>query len=105
MFQRTESGGRPAGLQRTFPTSHTVEFPHIGLQVNDIGVGAHHPAMEKSDGIGMANIRSRVGLVNDSFYIYSQPGHGTTHTIEYPQLGLNNCILTFLIDKAGKLFI
>jgi hypothetical protein len=105
MFQRTESGGRPADSQRTFPTSHTVEFPHIGLKVDDIGVGAHHPALEKSDGIGMANIRSRVGLVNDSFYIYSQLGHGTTNTIEYPQLGLNNCILTFLIDKAGKLLV
>lgn len=56
----------------------------ILLQVEDNGVGFDADEMEKSDGIGMANIRSRVGLVNGSFYIDSQPGHGTTATIEVP---------------------
>ena len=59
----------------------------IVLQVEDNGLGFDAQAMEKSDGIGMANIRSRVGLVNGSFFIDSQPGHGTTATIEVPTSG------------------
>ena len=60
----------------------------IVLQVEDNGLGFDAQAMEKSDGIGMANIRSRVGLVNGSFFIDSQPGHGTTATIEVPTSGV-----------------
>ena len=55
----------------------------IVLQVEDNGVGfAQDPG--SSDGLGMTNIRSRVELLQGSFFIDSQPGHGTTAVVEVP---------------------
>jgi hypothetical protein len=55
----------------------------IVLQVEDNGVGfAQDPGA--SDGLGMTNIRSRVELLQGSFFIDSQPGHGTTAVVEVP---------------------
>jgi hypothetical protein len=84
MFQRTKSRRSPGSLQRSFPTSWTVGFPHIGLQVEKIGVGAHPQDSGKSDGIGLANFRSRV---KSGFLIGMQPEVGTTGTIDAPTFG------------------
>jgi len=54
----------------------------IVLQVEDNGIG--FTPESANDGIGLANIRSRVEILQGSFYVDSQPGHGTTSTIEVP---------------------
>lgn len=58
----------------------------ILLQVEDNGIGFDLNG-DQPAGIGLTNIRSRVELLKGSFFIDSQPGHGTTSTVEVPLAG------------------
>ncbi|KIC94517.1 PAS domain-containing sensor histidine kinase [Flavihumibacter solisilvae] len=50
--------------------------------IEDNGVG--FDPLEKSSGIGITNMQSRVETLNGKFQIFSRPGEGTTLAIEIP---------------------
>lgn len=56
----------------------------ILLQVEDNGIGFDPLNRLHQSGIGLENIRSRVEILHGSFFIDSQPGHGTTSSVEIP---------------------
>jgi signal transduction histidine kinase len=54
----------------------------VMITVEDDGKGFDLSALERSSGIGIANIKHRVNYLNGSFDIHSKPGDGTTVNIE-----------------------
>lgn len=56
----------------------------LTTMIEDDGVGFDVLSVEKSNGIGWKNIKSRVQFLSGSFDVDSHPGRGTTVTIEIP---------------------
>jgi NarL family two-component system sensor histidine kinase LiaS len=55
------------------------------IKINDDGKGFNTETMKKeSTGFGLKNILSRVDILKGDLYLASQPGKGTTYTIEIP---------------------
>src|ERR1700744_181193 len=55
---------------------------HLALTIQDDGVGFN--TAKKTAGIGLRNIKNRVGFYNGSVRIESEPGHGCTLTVTIP---------------------
>lgn len=62
----------------------TIEDGNINLTVEDDGKGFDVSQVKARPGIGMSNIKSRVGFLNGSLDIDSKPGEGSTFTIDIP---------------------
>jgi signal transduction histidine kinase len=54
----------------------------VMITVEDNGKGFDLAVLEKSSGIGLANIKHRVNYLNGTIQIDSKPGDGTTVNIE-----------------------
>jgi two-component system, NarL family, sensor kinase len=69
-------------------TSVTVQLTrhpdHINILVEDDGVGFRPESRTQANGIGLANLKSRVEYLAGTFYIDSTPGQGTIVTIDIP---------------------
>lgn len=55
----------------------------FSLTVEDNGIGMQNNTLEKAQGIGWTNIRSRVDYLNGHLDIRSQPGQGTSINIDF----------------------
>jgi signal transduction histidine kinase len=55
----------------------------FSLTVEDNGVGIPSDTLEKAQGIGWTNIRSRVDYLNGQLDIRSKPGQGTSINIDF----------------------
>lgn len=55
----------------------------FSLTVEDNGVGMQNSTLEKAQGIGWTNIRSRVDYLNGQMDIRSKPGQGTSINIDF----------------------
>jgi signal transduction histidine kinase len=61
------------------------EKQNLILEVKDFGKGFNIQEVEqKSGGLGLRNIMSRVDVLNGNIYINSSTNNGTTYTIEIP---------------------
>ncbi|RPD47856.1 PAS domain S-box protein [Hymenobacter sediminis] len=57
----------------------------LHVSVEDDGVGFEDTTLAKpSNGIGLAGIRTRVGLLGGTFSLQSRPGRGTSITLAFP---------------------
>lgn len=54
---------------------------HISVEDDGVGFDADNPART---GIGLAGIRTRVGLLGGTFTINSRPGRGTGFFLQLP---------------------
>lgn len=75
-------------LKHANATRITVELERdagrLRLSLADDGVGFDTERIEKSDGIGWRNVRSRVQLIGGELKVSSAPGMGTSVRIEAP---------------------
>jgi signal transduction histidine kinase len=56
----------------------------LTLTVEDNGIGFEQEKVRGKKGVGLSTMQSRVGSLNGRVYIDSQPGRGTTVTVEIP---------------------
>lgn len=56
----------------------------VRLTIADDGVGFDAERMDKADGMGWRNVRSRVGLIGGTLNVRSAPGRGTSAIVEAP---------------------
>jgi signal transduction histidine kinase len=59
----------------------------VRLTVTDHGAGFQPSSARASGGLGLASIKERVRLVNGVFVLESEPGRGTTLTVDIPIAG------------------
>jgi signal transduction histidine kinase len=70
------------------PTVVTVtlcrEPPNLILKVKDNGSGISRASLEKSDGFGLHNMRTRAAQIGGKLDIYTSAGHGTSIVLTVP---------------------
>ena len=70
----------------TVDINMVYEPANLLITVKDDGKGFDSKSKSNTQkGLGLANMRTRMGLINGQFSINSKPGHGTTATIELPK--------------------
>lgn len=57
---------------------------HLSVEDDGVGMSLHQPARAGKGGIGLAGIRTRVGLLGGTFELYSRPGRGTGVFLQVP---------------------
>ncbi|WP_340201083.1 ATP-binding protein [Ascidiimonas sp. W6] len=57
---------------------------YINILIEDNGVGFNPSNLPKKEGMGLSSIKRRVEVIGGNFHIDSQPGHGTTVSIDIP---------------------
>ena len=60
------------------------DAPNLLLQVKDNGSGLSAARLEKSEGVGLGNMRERASEIDGRFEIQTAPGHGTSITVTVP---------------------
>jgi signal transduction histidine kinase len=64
----------------------TLEWhaPNLTLEVKDNGSGFSRARLEKSEGLGLTNMRERASEIGGRFEIQTAPGRGTTVIVIVP---------------------
>jgi signal transduction histidine kinase len=60
------------------------EPPNLILQVKDNGSGISRASLEKSEGFGLSNMRTRASQIDGKLDIQTAAGHGTTIVLTVP---------------------
>jgi PAS domain S-box-containing protein len=60
------------------------EPPHLMLQVKDNGSGISSASLEKSEGFGLRNMRTRASQIDGKLDIHTAAGHGTSIVLTVP---------------------
>jgi PAS domain S-box-containing protein len=70
------------------PTVVTVtlrwEAPNLRLQVKDNGSGISKASLQKSEGFGLSNMRTRASQIDGKLAIHTDAGHGTSIVLTVP---------------------
>ncbi|GGG57672.1 sensor histidine kinase [Hymenobacter glacieicola] len=72
-----------AGAQEVF-VQVAREDGQVHVSVEDDGRGFEAEVIDPAKGIGLAGIRTRVGLLGGTFAVQSRPGQGTSITLTFP---------------------
>lgn len=57
---------------------------HLSVEDDGVGMDSNQPARTGKGGIGLAGIRTRVGLLGGTFALHSHPGRGTAVFLQVP---------------------
>jgi signal transduction histidine kinase len=60
------------------------EPPNLILKVKDNGSGISRASLEKSDGFGLHNMRTRASQIGGKLDIHTVAGHGTSIVLTVP---------------------